>query len=56
MHGQAFINILVIFLVTHGKTLHSPSMVPVGWDYSEPYCCVLVLLDIEQRDKNQLPH
>lgn len=55
MYGHAFINITIIFSVNHGKTLHPPSMVPVGWDYSEPYCCVLVLLDIEQGAKNQLP-
>lgn len=23
-----------------GKISHSPSMVPVGWDYSEPCYCV----------------
>lgn len=31
----------LLLLIKRGKTSHSPSMVPVGWDYSEPcYLCL----------------
>lgn len=54
MYARAFIDINREECNRLIKTLHSLSMVPAGWDYSEPYCCVLLLWATDQRGGNQL--
>lgn len=49
----------LLLLIVRGKTWHSPSMVPVGWDYSEPCYCVSqcwFTCSVESRENNNYVH